>query len=93
MRQESLYGSLWLLLITAITFCAYWSDKIQARLGGRRFPENTLLLLGFLGGTLGAIVAMRCFRHKTSKRTFLWKFAAVTAFQMVALAGYIGIER
>ena len=32
---------------------------------GRRVPERTLLLLDFLGGSLGGILGMLLFRHKT----------------------------
>lgn len=79
----------WLVLISLFTFAAYWMDKARARRGEWRIPESKLLLLGFLGGTLGAIAAMRCFRHKTSKPTFLWKFTGVTALQLMAVAGLL----
>lgn len=36
----------------------------------RRTPEFTLLLLAALGGTLGALLAMHIFRHKTRHLKF-----------------------
>ncbi|MGI8905220.1 MAG: DUF1294 domain-containing protein [Candidatus Sumerlaeaceae bacterium] len=75
----------WALLLTLLTFSMYGLDKKAARLGLRRIPESTLLMLGFLGGTVGAITAMLYFRHKTHKRSFQLNFAATTALQIVAI--------
>lgn len=67
---------------------AYGLDKRRAALGGRRVPERTLLLLAFLGGWPGSILAQRRFRHKTRKPKFLIPFWIVTAFH-VALVGAV----
>jgi len=48
-------------------------------------PEKVLLLLTLLGGTLGALVAMRYFGHKTAKVEFQRKFWLVLALQIVVL--------
>jgi uncharacterized membrane protein YsdA (DUF1294 family) len=69
-----------------ITFAAYGLDKRRAVLGGRRVPERTLLLLAFLGGWPGAILAQRRFRHKTRKVAFLVAFWAVVVLH-VAVVG------
>lgn len=51
--------------VNLISFCAMGWDKGQARRRGRRVPERTLLLLDFFGGSLGGILGMLLFRHKT----------------------------
>lgn len=51
--------------VNLISFCAMGWDKHRARRHGRRVPERTLLLLDLLGGSLGGILGMLLFRHKT----------------------------
>ena len=57
-------------LINLIAFYMYWKDKRNARKGRWRIPENTLLGVAFIGGSLGALLGMYIFRHKTRH----WKF-------------------
>lgn len=74
---------LYLAIINAVTFAMYWQDKRAARKrGAARVPEATLLIAGFLGGTLTAFAAQRLLRHKTSKQSFQFKFWAITAVQV-----------
>ena len=56
--------------LSLITFFAYGMDKYHAKRGKRRAPEAVLLLLGFFGGAMGALLGMRLFRHKTLKLGF-----------------------
>lgn len=63
------------LLLSLITFVAYWLDKSAAKKAARRTPENTLHLLALMGGWPGALLARQTFRHKTLKvpfRYILW---------------------
>lgn len=59
-----------LFALNATAFGAFWYDKHQARLGGWRVPEKSLLLLALLGGWPAAKLAQRRFRHKTRKQPF-----------------------
>jgi uncharacterized membrane protein YsdA (DUF1294 family) len=78
----------WLLSITCTTFFTYGYDKLIAGTGATRVPEKVLLTLAFAGGTIGAILGMRLFRHKTSKESFLERFWMVVAVQLVVVAGW-----
>jgi uncharacterized membrane protein YsdA (DUF1294 family) len=57
-------------IANAITFLLFGVDKLQARRGGRRIRERTLLTWLFLSGVAGAWFAMSLFRHKTVKAPF-----------------------
>lgn len=83
-----------LALINLISFAAYGLDKRAAIHGLRRVPEARLLLFAALGGSPGALLARRIFRHKTRKQpflTYLWLIiAAQTACILAAIWGLSG---
>lgn len=64
------YMLVYLVLINGFVFCLYGIDKRKALKHKWRISESTLLLGTFLGGSLGAIIAMNFFHHKTKH----WKF-------------------
>lgn len=61
---------LYLLLINAAAFAVYGVDKQKAVKGKWRISENTLIGLAVIGGSVGALLAMKCFHHKTRKKKF-----------------------
>ncbi len=66
MRGAFLVLAVW----NAIVFGIYGWDKLAAKQGRRRVPETTLIGLAFAFGALGAMTAVRLFRHKTRKTVF-----------------------
>ena len=60
----------YLLAINIVTFFLYGIDKQKARKKRGRIPEATLLSMAALGGSVGACVGMKIFRHKTQKPKF-----------------------
>ncbi len=80
---------LWLWYIAVINiaaFLAFGIDKARSRkVGVRRTPEATLWILMLLGGSVGALVAMNYFRHKTKKLSFQAVAALILALQIAAL--------
>ena len=80
--------AIWLLLINVITFLVFGLDKWKARRKEknekvRRVPERTLLLLAALGGSVGALVAMKAFRHKTLHKAFKFGVPLILALQIL----------
>ena len=64
---------LWYLAaVNVVTFTVYGIDKRKARRGAWRIPEKTLFLLPLLGGSVGALLGMKVFRHKTKHWYFVW---------------------
>ncbi len=60
----------YLLIINAAAFLFMLTDKMKAKANTWRIPEATLLGIAAIGGSLGALVAMRLFRHKTKHPRF-----------------------
>ena len=78
----------WLAVINLLTFIVYGADKRRARKGKWRVPEKTLFLLPLLGGSIGALLGMRMFHHKTKHWYFVWGIPAILLAQ-IALAVWI----
>ena len=59
-----------LAAVNLLSFTLYGIDKLKAKRGAWRISEATLLLIALFGGSLGALLGMELFRHKTRH----WKF-------------------
>lgn len=84
---------LYFLFINIIVFILAGYDKYQARKNKRRIPENTLFFLELIGGTPGLLTAMLLFRHKTSKTSFIVKFAVILAIQATLIIAYLNYKK
>ena len=79
---------IYLAVINLLTFIVYGADKRRARKGKWRVPEKTLFLLPLLGGSIGALLGMRVFHHKTKHWYFVWGVPAILLAQL-ALAVWL----
>ena len=79
----------YLLAANLLTFVTYGIDKYKARHNKWRIPEATLLLLAALGGSIGALLAMRVFRHKTLHRKFRYGVPAILLVQIAAAVFFL----
>ena len=61
---------IYLGVINLIAFITYGVDKKKAEKHKYRIPEATLILLAAIGGSLGALLGMAVFHHKTRKPKF-----------------------
>lgn len=59
------------LIINISTFIIYGIDKYLAIKNLYRISEKILLLLSILGGSIGALISMYLFHHKTKKARFI----------------------
>ncbi len=82
------YLLIYLAAVNVAAFAAMGIDKAKAKAGAWRVPEATLFLLAVLGGSVGGILGMQLFRHKTKQKTFTVGFPAILVCQL-ALAAYI----
>lgn len=79
---------IYLLLINIVTFFVYGIDKRKAQRNRFRIKEATLLLLALIGGSVGALLGMYAFRHKTKKWYFKFGVPLILLSQ-IALVIYI----
>ena len=79
----------YLALINLLTFVFYGVDKRRAKKGAWRISEKTLLLLPLLGGSIGGILGMQVFRHKTKHWYFQFGVPAVLILQLAAAVYFI----
>ena len=77
---------LYFTAISILSFLLFGLDKQKARQNKRRISEFTLLLVSFLGGSLGSFLAMFIFRHKTSKPSFKIKFGLILLAQILIIS-------
>lgn len=72
----------YLAFLNLAAFLAMGIDKARARGGRWRIPEKTLFLLALLGGSLGGILGIYTFRHKTLHRQFTLGFPLILVLQL-----------
>ena len=82
------YVLAWLTTINLMSFAAFAQDKRRARLGLRRIPERTLLILAALGGSPGALAARQALRHKTRKQPFVTRLFLIVVAQATGFAAW-----
>lgn len=70
--------------LSILCFAVYAADKSAARSGGWRTREDTLLVMGLLGGWPGALLAQQLLRHKSAKASFRAAFWATVVINVLA---------
>lgn len=78
-------------VISLIAFVMYFADKKKAQKNKWRIKEATLLGFGFFGGAIGALLAMKIFRHKT-KHWYFWAVNIIGLIWQIALAVFLFIK-
>lgn len=73
----------YLLIINIIAFSLMYIDKQKAKKNKWRIKEDTLMISAFLGGSIGALVGMNTFRHKTKHTKFKYGIPAILIFQII----------
>lgn len=77
------------LAASVVCFVVYVVDKSAAAAGQWRISENTLILLGLVGGWPGAIVAQQVYRHKSNKAAFrsvFWGSVVLNVLAFIAVS-------
>ena len=85
------YFLLYLLLINAAAFVLMLVDKVKAKKNRWRISERTLMLSAALGGSVGALLGMYTFRHKTKHIKFTLGVPSILFIQL-ALAVWLFLK-
>lgn len=71
--------------INLISFQTMRLDKKKARRGEWRTPESVLFLQAIIGGSIGSILAMNLFHHKTRKTSFRIGMPVILLVQLLLI--------
>lgn len=80
---------IYLLIINIIAFLAMFIDKKKAEKDRWRIKESTLLTLALIGGSIGAIVGMYMFHHKTKKPRFFIGIPVMIVLQILLIVAVL----
>ncbi len=81
---------LYLLIINALGLLLMLADKRKAQKNLWRIPERTLMTVAALGGSLGCLIGMYAFRHKTRHRKFVIGVPVLLIVQLLLACLYFG---
>ena len=75
-----------------MAFLVFGLDKWKAKrkekkASVRRVPERTLFLLAAIGGSVGALLGMKAFHHKTLHKSFRFGIPAIFLCQVLLALG------
>ncbi len=77
---------IYLIVANVVTFFVYGVDKWNAKRSKWRIREAALLLLAALGGSIGAWLGMKVWRHKTLHKKFKYGIPLIIILQVAIAA-------
>ncbi len=77
------YIAIYLILINALSLLLMLIDKFKAKKKLWRIPEKVLLGVCAIGGSIGGLLGMKLFRHKTLHPQFSIGIPVMLALQIV----------
>ncbi len=79
------YIHLFIIMMSTLSFLLMGIDKYKARREKWRISEKTLLLSALLGGSIGTLLGMLLFHHKTRKPRFFLGVPMILILQVLIL--------
>ena len=76
----------YLIAVNLIGFALMGIDKYKAKKRAFRIPEAPLFIVAIIGGSIGSIIGMYAFRHKTRHRHFVYGMPAILILQILLIA-------
>ena len=75
----------YLVIVNIVGFAMMGIDKKRAIRGAWRISEASLFLTALIGGSIGCILGMKTFRHKTKHWYFKYGMPAILILQIILL--------
>ena len=88
MTQTIVY---YLIALNIVTFFVYGIDKWKAKRSKWRIREAALLGLAVLGGSIGALLGMKVWHHKTMHKKFKYGLPLILLAQIALI--YVIIQK
>ncbi len=76
---------IYFVTINVATFLTYGIDKWKAKHSKMRIREAALLILAVLGGSIGALLGMQVWHHKTQHKKFKYGLPLILLAQIVLI--------
>ena len=71
------------IIMNLIGFALMGIDKYRAKKRSFRIPEATLFIVAIIGGSVGSIIGMYAFRHKTRHWYFVYGMPFILLLQII----------
>ena len=75
----------YVVIINLIGFIVMGMDKRRAKKHAFRIPEATLFTIAIIGGSIGSIIGMRYFHHKTRHWYFVYGMPLILLLQIALI--------
>lgn len=79
----------YVVAVNAVAFVVYGVDKYKAQKAKWRIRESMLLLLVVIGGSAGAWLGMKIWRHKTRHAKFRYGVPAILLIQLTGVLCFL----
>jgi uncharacterized membrane protein YsdA (DUF1294 family) len=77
------YFMFYLVIVNIVSFAIMGIDKSRAKRKAWRIPERRLFLFAIIGGSIGSILGMYYFKHKTKHPKFVFGYWIILFIQFV----------
>ena len=79
------------IILNMFGFLQFGVDKAKAKKGKWRIPEQSLFMTALFGGSVGCILGMYVFRHKTKHNSFKFGMPAILLLQIAAVIAVMNL--
>lgn len=83
MNKLLVFLIVYMIIINFVGFLIMGIDKRRAKVKAWRIQEKTLFFIAIIGGSIGSILGMQVFRHKTKHKKFTIGMPCILIIQII----------